>query len=230
MLITKVELGETETGKPVVEMYGNNGRLKYPELRLFELSELSVVGVDPNSLDDGEVRYARFWAYYTESDKLNQHGNPYRDVVRLEPLESVPIGPTAFDGEMNSAILAEVQAIKQQIGELCRMFELAFFAGSLERPLQAAEPEAIPEPPPEFEEPEATSPAPEPETDRATPPPLDEGQAKRQFSRLAGPAIRDGKIDASAVNELTSAISAGATNWRDALQQLREKVAEKVAA
>ena len=166
MLISKIELSETESGKSVVEMYTNNARLRYPELRLFELSELSAVGIDPNSLDDGEARYCRFWAYYTESDKLNQHGNPYRDVTRLEPVEAVPGQAAPFDENMGSAILAEVQAIKEQVGQICRMFELAFFAGSLERPAQPVGPEhSIPEPPPESEEPEVSPPEPRQESD-----------------------------------------------------------------
>ena len=63
MIFAKIKLGQTQSGKPVVEMYTNNARLKYPELRLFELSELQAVGIAPNKLVKGDAQSCRFWAY-----------------------------------------------------------------------------------------------------------------------------------------------------------------------
>jgi hypothetical protein len=60
---------------------------KYPDLKLFDLGELAVVGLDPATLPMGHEVPCRFFAVYTLSDKLNQAGNPYRDITRLEKAE-----------------------------------------------------------------------------------------------------------------------------------------------
>ena len=81
MLITKVKrIDQTRA-----ELYGRAH--KYPDLKLFELGELAAVGIDPVSLPIGQEEPCRFFAVYTLSDKLNQAGNPYRDIQRLEKAE-----------------------------------------------------------------------------------------------------------------------------------------------
>ncbi|MBN2129046.1 MAG: hypothetical protein JW741_06090 [Sedimentisphaerales bacterium] len=86
MIIAKVVRSDTKNGKPVAELYGDNMRFEYPELQLFDLSQLLLVGIDPNTLQDGVEHWCRFYAWYVQSDKLNKNGNPYKDVVRLESI------------------------------------------------------------------------------------------------------------------------------------------------
>lgn len=81
---------------------------KYPDLRLFDLSDLADVGVDYASLAEGVDTPARFWAAYELSDKLNKSGNPYKDIVALEPV-GAPATTTSAD---NSALLAELRAMR----------------------------------------------------------------------------------------------------------------------
>lgn len=79
LLITKVK--RTPEGR--AELFGRGH--KYPDLRLFELSDLDMAGIDWEKLEVGVETPCRFFAVYTLSDKLNQAGNPYKDVEWLEP-------------------------------------------------------------------------------------------------------------------------------------------------
>lgn len=81
---------------------------QYPDLRLFDLSDLAEVGVDYANLAEGAETPARFWAAYELSDKRNKAGNPYKDIVALEPI-GAPATTTSAD---NSAILAELRAMR----------------------------------------------------------------------------------------------------------------------
>lgn len=105
-LITRIQLSTTQAGKTVVNLYSSDTRLKFPVLTLFDLSALEAVGIDPNTLGDEEIHH-RFYAYWTESDKKNQQGNPYRDVDYLEPID-LPATTTSVD---SSAVLIELRAI-----------------------------------------------------------------------------------------------------------------------
>jgi hypothetical protein len=81
---------------------------QYPDLRLFDLSDLADVGVDYANLAEGAETPARFWAAYELSEKLNKAGNPYKDIVALEPI-GAPATTTSAD---NSALLAELRAVR----------------------------------------------------------------------------------------------------------------------
>jgi hypothetical protein len=81
MLITTIK----RTDQTRADLYGR--RHKYPDLKLFDLADLVVVGIDPESLPIGQEKPCRFFAVYTLSEKLNQAGNPYKDVQRLEKAE-----------------------------------------------------------------------------------------------------------------------------------------------
>jgi len=81
---------------------------KYKDLTLFALSDLTDVGIDYADLENGVETPCRFWAYYELSDKLNQSGNPYKDVVMLEPVDK-PATSTSTD---TSALLGELRAIR----------------------------------------------------------------------------------------------------------------------
>lgn len=106
-LIARTEISTTQKGKPVADLFSTDARLQFPVLRLFDLSMLETVGIDPN-LAEGDSAVHRFWAYYTESDKLNAQGNPYRDVEYLEQVDT-PATATSVDG---SAALGELRAIR----------------------------------------------------------------------------------------------------------------------
>ena len=94
--IGSLQLNTTNNGKPVVELYASDTRLKYPVLRLFDLSALETIGIDPNTLGAERVHH-RFLAHYRESEKTNGQGNPYKDVTHLEPIEPVATATPAPD-------------------------------------------------------------------------------------------------------------------------------------
>ncbi|MGD9101381.1 MAG: hypothetical protein PVF45_12950 [Anaerolineae bacterium] len=123
-LITRVKKGQTTTGKTVIELYSK--RLKHPVLRLFELAELKTVGIDHHELDERE-RHVKFWAYYQESGKTNSEGNPYLDVLYLEPIGGAPApaaGSPAGDApallQALQALTGEVRAIKALLAQLAQ--------------------------------------------------------------------------------------------------------------
>ena len=81
MLVTKIK----RTDQTRADLYGRGH--KYPDLKLFDLTELATVGIDETDLLIGQEEPCRFFAVYTLSDKLNKAGNPYRDIQRLEKAE-----------------------------------------------------------------------------------------------------------------------------------------------
>lgn len=246
LLITKIERGETEEGsKPVIELYEANPRLKWPTLRLFDLSALFEVGIDPNDLALGEERVVRFYAFYVESDRTNQAGNPYRDVTRLEAIETE--SRSGMEQKLDT-IADLLKGIDQRLASIHQVTEVI---ASETLQLANATPDATPENWPSDDEPEVKpeetlGPAEEDPESRQEhelhrPAPkeehmekdegalvLSEDMARRRFGKLAGPGIRAGKLDSSIPGKLTSEVSAGALSWRDALQQLEAAIAEQV--
>ena len=111
LLVGSLELNTTTTGKAVVDLYSTNAALKFPELRLFDLSALAAVGIDPNALVEGERIHRRLWAYYEISDKTNGRGNPYKDVTYLEAIDQ-PATATSTD---NTEVLAALRAMAAQL-------------------------------------------------------------------------------------------------------------------
>ena len=95
IMIGSVALSKTQSGKPVADLYSTDGRLRYPVLRLFDLSALLTVGLDPAALTP-EPTITRFWAYYTVSEKTNAQGHPYKDVEYLEAIDA-PSSSTSTD-------------------------------------------------------------------------------------------------------------------------------------
>jgi len=118
-MIGRIERTTTTTGKPAINFYSTDTRLAYPILRLFNLSALADVGIDANELEPHDEVIARFWAYYTESDKLNQHGFPYKDVQYLEPIDT-PATSTSVD---TSALLEELRRIRLYLEAIARKLE-----------------------------------------------------------------------------------------------------------
>ena len=104
ILIVKVK----RTSQTQAELYG--ARHKYADLRLFDLAELAAVGLDPAGLVIGAEVPARFWAVYELSDKTNKAGNPYKDVIALEPIDTPATTTSAAVGD--PAILGELRAIR----------------------------------------------------------------------------------------------------------------------
>ena len=78
MLITKIK----RTDETQADLYGRGHR--YPDTRLFDLSDLATVGIEFTDLPIGQEIPCRFFAVYTESDKKNKAGNSYKDVCWLE--------------------------------------------------------------------------------------------------------------------------------------------------
>ena len=112
--ITRLELSQTKSGKPVVNLFGDS-RLEYPILQLFDLSMLAAVCVDPNTLQENKPIYCTFTAHYTESDKLNQKGNPYKDIVKLEANSDQPPATSSQADSLLADILMELKAIRALI-------------------------------------------------------------------------------------------------------------------
>jgi len=123
-LITRVKRRNTLSGgKPVVDLFagGKDARLQFPVLTLFELSELLAVGINPNELQEGREVACRFWAYYTESDKKNKDGNPYRDVAYLEAIAASATAAPEASGEVLDelrAVRAELAALRAELADL----------------------------------------------------------------------------------------------------------------
>lgn len=113
-LIARIEKGRTVSGRDVIHLYSDNGRLRYPVLVLFDPSMLADVGIDPNTLS--KPIHKRFWAHYQESEKKTSNGNHYRDILYLEPLTPTTpsSGPNNLDltNEILDDILNELHAIK----------------------------------------------------------------------------------------------------------------------
>lgn len=102
MLITK--LVRTEQARADLYARGH----QWPDLKLFDLSDLLEVGIDPAGLQIGQEVPCRFWAIYELSDKLNKAGNPYKDIIALERMDE-PATTTSTD---TSALLSELRAIR----------------------------------------------------------------------------------------------------------------------
>ena len=102
MLITK--LVRTEPTRADLYAKGH----QWPDLKLFDLSDLLDVGIEPAGLEIGEEVPCRFWAIYELSDKLNKAGNPYKDVIALERVD----GPATATSTDTSALLEELRAIR----------------------------------------------------------------------------------------------------------------------
>ena len=103
MLITKL----VRTEQTRAELYARGHQ--WPDLKLFDLSDLIEVGIDANALPVGQEVPCRFWAIYELSDKLNKAGNPYKDVIALERMD----GPATTTSTDTSALLVELRAIRE---------------------------------------------------------------------------------------------------------------------
>lgn len=102
MLITK--LVRRPDGK--ADLFGRGHR--YKDLTLFDVTDLADVGLNFEDLPVGIEMPCRFWAVYEESEKLNQAGNPYKDIVALQPVDRLdtPSSPDTDD------LLQELREIK----------------------------------------------------------------------------------------------------------------------
>ena len=64
---------------------------KYESAKIFEISDLAVVGIDYRNLQDGVETPVRFFAIYVLSEKHNKNDNPYKDVVWLESADGYDV-------------------------------------------------------------------------------------------------------------------------------------------
>ena len=201
VMIGRTESGTTQGGKPIANLYSTDTRLRHPVLRLFDLSALATVGIDPNL---PEPSYTRYWAHYQESEKKNAAGNPYKDVLYLERLDT-PATSTSAD---NSALLDELRAIRAELIDINQKLD-ALSTGPM--PPAAKPPADLSLPGDEL--PEPPQPKPEPRDD------LTPHEARQTFYALASPAIASGKIDADTINRLIRA-NANGDGFSQALAEL----------
>ena len=110
ILITKL----VRTEQTRADLYARGHQ--WPDLKLFDLSDLIEVGFAPNSLPIGQEVPCRFWAIYELSDKLNKVGNPYKDVIALERMD----GPATTTSTDTSALLIELRAIRELLEMLAQ--------------------------------------------------------------------------------------------------------------
>jgi len=144
MLIVKIKRTEATRA----DLFGKGH--KYRDMVLFDLGELLEVGLDPENLPIGVEKPCRFFAHYELSDKLNEAGNPYRDIVMLEPIENG--NGTTAPPPMNDAMLAAILAELQKQTALLKVL-VGTVAGPVEEPeIQAPMPDDGPEPESELEQ------------------------------------------------------------------------------
>jgi hypothetical protein len=94
---------------------------QWKDLTLFDISDLVDVGIDFDSLQDGKETPCRFWAHYELSGKLNKAGNPYKDVIALEPIDK-PATSTSTD---TSALLTELRQIRRLLRLVASRLDIA---------------------------------------------------------------------------------------------------------
>jgi len=196
LLITKIKRADASRADLFAKGH------KFRDIICFDISELVDAGVDYQNLPVGQEVPCRFWAYYQESENKTANGNPYLDLVAVEPFGEQPAkGGVDLDQERLftalRVIYQELVAIRQHlVGE------------------PAVKPAPAPEPDPEPAAPPAPEPAPAP------PAPLSEEEAKRRFWKQAGEAIRSGELLADLVNQIADEVKIGKKSWRDALVEL----------
>ena len=132
---------------------------------------LAEVSIDPNTLTADSV-HLRYWAHYDLSERVNQKGNPYKDILYLEAIDR-PATSTSTD---TSALLHELRAIRQLLEQL----------------VPGGQPPAAPPPAPALTSDEhdviVTA--------------LSANDARAKFYELTGPAITAGHLDPLAINTL----------------------------
>lgn len=207
--INRIELGQTQSGKAVAHLFAPGAQFaKYPVLTLFDPGLLVGVGIDPNSLAEGDALHVSLWAHYELSEKLNRRGNPYKNVISLERVDALAT-TTSTD---NTAVLAELRAIKALLldlatGDSTRRAERIRAVTNAGRDAPDK-----PQTPPQVGQTATPEPAPE----------LTEAEARTEFYELTGPAIIAG-ADPQAINDLTAL--ANGEGWNEALAGLRELLA-----
>jgi len=237
MLVTKIIL--TRDGN--VELFERGHRFR--DTLLFDPSDLMDVGIDPNTLSEGEERSVRFWAYYTLSDKLNKEGNPYKDVSYLERVDAPPVQNGTADEdpavlELLRGILVQARLGNEQLAGMHQLLERAFFAGSIPS-FPAAPPfdGDADEPPPELEsqqpaageQPQAKEPAGgNGNGKRPDLPPISEDEARRLFYQRLSAAMKECRVDPAKANALST--QGKVKGWRDALAALDGMIEEAADA
>lgn len=241
--ITRARAAKARSGKDVVELFSHDTRLEYPALYLFDFSLLPNVGIQPDELTADPV-HCNFWGLYVLSNKLNTHGNPYKNVIALEPIDA-PATSTSTD---TSAIVAELRAIKalllQMVTEQAPGLATpdtttdpdqtrAAMANLMASP-RAARLAALTRVPthgtingptdPQATDPQSVESVPcaEAAQDSAPESVLSEPEARTAFYALAGPAIAEGNINAAEVNDLVKDANGG--GWPAALAALKKKL------
>lgn len=248
LLIARTRLGETKKHEPLAELFIDNPKLEYPELRVFDLTMLEMVNIDPNTLN-GEFVYKRYWAYYVESDKVNGKGRQYRDVQYLEPCgtQQAQAGPdtdkvlealrhlyTRIE-QAEERVVGEVLALAERIETVEKALDAALFNGNVTEALEqqheagVAELRAKSDPGQMERELDGTLVEPTPEQRHKAPAPEDapsnEAQAEKKFRQLAVSAAMTDKVSPGYLRGWEAKVSAKLSTWRDALFDLEKKVA-----
>lgn len=211
LLIVKLELRKDGN----VDLFARGH--KFRDTTLFAASDLLEVGIDPATLETGVETPCRFYAHVVTSEKCTSKGNPYLDVQYLEPVVIGNGHQAQPAGDAGEAVLKELQLVNRNLARL-----IALLSKSVRQPAsvgEGTEPPDLPEldvdDDPVLQPDDALlgqAPAPGPQ-------PLSDDQARRMFSSIAGPAIREGTVTSGQVNEITGAVVA--IGWRDALEALQ---------
>ena len=203
LLIVKLELRKDGN----VDLFARGH--KFRDTTLFAASDLLEVGIDPASLETGVETPCRFYAHVVTSEKCTSKGNPYLDVQYLEPVVIGNGHQAQPAGDAGEAVLKELQLVNRNLARL-----IALLSKSVRQPASIGEGTE----PPDLVELDVDD-APLDQAPAPGPQPLSDDQARRMFSSIAGPAIREGTVTSGQVNEITGAVVA--IGWRDALEALQ---------
>jgi hypothetical protein len=232
-LITRIARHTTTTGKEVINLFTNQvGQRRFPCLVLFEAAMLRDVGIDPNTMP--RELHTRFFAYYRQGERINQYGQPYRDVEYLQPVPGDTPTPDQHDGtdEALAAIDESLQQIADQLRTITALLNVITQATSHQDP---AVDHPGPDPQPDAQAIDElfdgidlapsdgdTDPDPAPPQQRQPPPTLnlDQRAAREQFYSLATEAIRTHTLTVDQINALAKAANQDG-GWPASLRQLQ---------
>lgn len=104
VLIDRISRGQTNDGRPVIDLYA--GPLRYPVIRLpeFQFSLLFEAGIDPETVSG--TKHTRFYAHWQYSEATKSTGSRYRDIASIEA------APDASTLALE-AMAAELKVIKE---------------------------------------------------------------------------------------------------------------------
>lgn len=220
MVVGRTRLSRTQTGREVAELFSADTRLKFPELTLFDLSMLEMIDISPDELraagSDGIIR--RYTAEFTESEKTNSRGRPYRDVVALHPINGTGSPVPAAQTIAADELIAEIRELRAAIEHIEDMLDMLLDRHTAQEQTGIAVAYADDPNADHVVEPNANQVEElvEPEQPHA------ELDARARFYQLAAAALRDHQVGSDVINAKVKL--ARETGWPAMAQELAELI------